>query len=349
MERLPSIDIGSLQTLLQTEAPSSAEEEVAFFVGSFNNECCTCEKDALGNSFLCLNRKDGQTIMISAHCDEIGLQVVHITESGLVRFRPVGGIDLRATAGRHVDIMSKERKVPGVICKTPIHIERIEKNERPLECSDLWIDIGCSTAEEALKMVSVGDMISFVPNFITLAGNRISSKALDNKLGVFIAVSAMRRLFSLRTPKNVTAVLTVQEEVGCKGAGVAAAQLNPLWAVCIDVGVASDTPGIQIEKYGRFVLGEGPGISFCTDTSRSLSNLACQILEAEGIPFQKTTGLSATGGTDTVRMQIAGKGVPCVLLSIPIRGMHTPTEVCDLKDVSSAIDAIVALVQHISV
>lgn len=252
----------------------------------------------------------------------------------------------RRRPARQVHIFSNSVKIPGVICKNPIHIDSAENKDKSISFSDMWIDIGCSSSEEAKGLVSVGDIIGFTPNYLMLTNNRISSKALDNKLGVFVAVSAMKRLREASFNTSVvTTVLTSQEEVGGKGAIVAANYLKPTWGICIDVGVATDCPGVQKDKYGDLYLSKGPGLSYCTDTSIALTRQAATILEKEGIPFQKTVGLSATGGTDTMHMQIAGNGVPCLLISVPIRSMHTPSEVCDLEDVSSTIDAVVALIR----
>lgn len=345
---MKKMNLEGLEALLMTESPSSAEDEVSHFIETFNESICKIEKDAIGNTFMTFPDNNGPIVMIAAHCDEIGLQVVHVTEDGYIRFRPIGGVDIKTLAGRQVNILSASGKIHGVICKTPIHIELIEKNEKPVEWSDLWIDIGCSSREEAASLVSIGDIISFCPNYLHLNNSRIASKALDNKLGVFVALSAMKKLAGLSlTANNPVAVFTVQEEIGCKGASIAAHALRPSWCICIDVGVASDCPGISVEKYGRLVLGEGPGLSYNTDICRPLTDQAAMILREEGIPFQKTTGLSATGGTDTMRIQVAGNGIPCILLSIPLRGMHTAAEVCDMKDISITVDAVVALVKKI--
>lgn len=342
-------ELQKLESLLGTTSPSTKEDEIRSYVESFNEESYVISYDALGNMYLakpCENKHP--LVMIAAHCDEIGLQIVYITDDGFIRFRPIGSIDLNATAGRQVVVFSGNKRIPGVICKTPIHIETKENSDRKVAVSDFWVDIGCSNRKEASKLVSEGDLIGFAANHIKLGGNRISSKALDNKLGVFVALSAMKRLSScINTENHPIAVLTVQEEVGCKGAAIATQRLKPAWGICIDVGVATDCPGIDAGKYGRFVLGMGPGLSYTTDTSRSITDRAAEILKNEGIMFQKTVGISASGGTDTMRMQIAGNGVPCILLSIPIRSMHTSSEVCDINDVSSAIDVVVALIKYL--
>lgn len=347
MKELTSAEHKALVSLLGTSFPSSSEDDAFSFIDSYNDGVCVLQKDAVGNIYMTPHTGQGPTVMIAAHCDEIGLQVIHIDDNGFIRFRPVGGVDIKSTAGRQVIIFSASGRIPGVICKVPIHVEMKETTETPLNFSNLWIDIGCSSKEEALSLVSIGDMIGFTPNFIYMGGNRLASKALDNKLGVFIAATAVKRISNFTgAANNVTTVFTVQEEVGCKGAAIAAQTLHPSWGICIDVGVATDCPGIQIEKYGNFVLGHGPGLCFCTDSSKKLTDKAADILTQECIPFQKTTGLSASGGTDTMRMQIAGEGVPCILLSIPLRSMHTPSEVCDLRDISAAIDAVVCLVRR---
>lgn len=341
-------EYNELLSLLKTISPSSAEDDVAKYIKVYCDSTCIFQRDKLGNIFLSLSNNGERPIMIAAHSDEIGLQVVNITSEGFIRFRTIGGIDIKATAGRQVYIISGGNRVPGVICKVPIHIEYKEKIEKQLEVSDLWIDIGCENAYEANQLVSVGDMIGFAPNTLCLGRKKLSSKALDNKLGVFIAATAIKRLSASKIEKDVTAVLTVQEEIGGKGAIVASEKIQPLFGICIDVGVATDCPGVSEEKYGALMLGKGPALIYCTDTNRLLTDAAAKILTHKGIPFQKSVGLYPTGGTDTNKMQVAYTGIPCILLSIPLRSMHTPTEVCDLNDVAAAIDAVVAIVQEIS-
>lgn len=345
MKTLTEFEYQNLEAILLTETPSSLEDEIAVLIEDQIDGKCSCRRDKIGNTYLSLQGGKEASVMIAAHADEIGLQVISITEDGYIRFRTVGGVDINATAGRQVHILNENHKIDGVICKAPIHIDYKERNEKRLDFFDLWIDIGCSNAEEANSLISIGDMISFTPNIIRLKGNKVSSKALDNKLGVFIAASALRRLADCTIDKNVTAVFTAQEEVGAKGAAVAAEQLKPTYGICIDVGVATDCPGIQTDKYGALILGDGPALVYCADTSRVLTDRAASILKAACIPFQKSVGLSFTGGTDTMRIQMAATGIPCILISIPLRSMHTPTEVCDLNDVASAIDCVVEIIK----
>lgn len=345
---LTDLDFNELTTLISCLAPSSAEDDVSGYIRIHEHGSCQYSKDTIGNSFLTLSGGITPPVLIAAHADEIGLQVVHITKEGFIRFRPVGGVDTKAIVGTSVYIFGPNRRVPGVICKIPVHIELKEKDDHPLEVSDLWIDIGCLDGREAEEIVSVGDMIAFAPSVLRLGQSRLSAKSLDNKLGVFIAVSAMKRLEQMGFERDVVAVFTAQEEVGCKGAAVAALNMHPKWTICLDVGVATDCPGINVEKYGSLQLGRGPALVYCTDSSRQLTDQAASILKKKGIPFQKSVGLSTTGGTDAFRMQITGRGAPGLILSVPIRAMHTPAEVCDLGDVSSAIDAVVELVKSIS-
>lgn len=286
--KLIDSEYNKLLSLLSTLSPSSVEDEVAKYVETYRDNDCIFQRDILGNIFLSLPNEDNKRpIMIAAHSDEIGLQVINITSEGFIRFRTIGGVDLKATAGRHVYIIAGNNKIPGVICKVPIHIEYKEKIEKQLDASDLWIDIGCDSVDEASQLVSIGDMIGFAPNTLCLGRNKLSAKALDNKLGVFIATTVIKRLSVLNIRKSVTAVLTVQEEVGCKGATVAAEALQPLYGICIDVGIATDCPGVSEDKYGSLVLGKGPALIYCTDTNRYLTDAAAKILEKRGIPFQK--------------------------------------------------------------
>lgn len=337
----------ALLSLLSTLSPSSAECEVSRYIESYCNGVCLYQSDILGNAFLSLPGISNKTIMIAAHSDEIGLQVVHITAEGYIRFRLIGGVDVKSIVGRQVFILSGDKRVAGVICKVPIHIELKEKVEKQLEVSDLWIDIGCENDKEARQLVSIGDMIGFAPNTVRIGHTKLSAKALDNKLGVFIVSTAIKRLSKTKRNNNITAVLTVQEEVGSKGAIIAAETILPSCCICIDAGVATDCPGISEDKYGSLILGKGPALVYCMDTNRQITDFAAKILEKNSIKYQKCVGLYSAGGTDTNKIQITGKGVPCILMSIPLRSMHTPSEVCDLRDISNAIDAIVAIVHEL--
>lgn len=341
-------DVVTLMRLLETDSPSSYEDEIFGFLQKYIDGRCTMKRDCIGNVYLThMNSGMPPLLMLTAHIDEIGLQVVRISEDGYVRFRTFGGVDLSVIPGSQVSILTSKGKVPGVICKVPIHIEMKERNDKRLQVEDMWIDIGCVDYNEASSVVSIGDMISFYTPAIRLHNGRISGKSLDDKLGVFIIAKVMKLLSYQDMDCPICAVFTVQEEVGGKGAVIAAERVNPRIGICVDVGVATDCPGINRNKYGELNIGAGPALVYNSDTNRTLTNLSAAILDkAERIAYQKSVGLSAAGGTDTNKIQIAKEGIPCLLLSIPLRSMHTTSEVCDLYDVDMSISSLLEIIRN---
>ena len=336
-----------LVAILSKLSPSSQEDELTSYIMEECQRDYSCKMDPLGNVLVSLRGKFSRPIILTSHCDEIGLQVTYITEDGYIRFRAVGGVDVKSLPGRFVQILNIQKKVTGVICKAPIHVEDKRTKETPTELADLWIDIGCSSLEEVEKKVQVGDMIGFVPNIAYLGDKRMSCKALDNKLGVFVVLTALSRLKEEELNNSVTAVFSVQEEVGSKGISAAGEAILPAWGICVDVGIATDCPNISKEKYGSLNLGAGPGLVYCSDTNRQLTDKVAALLTQKRIPYQRSVGLGISGGTDTKQLQVVANGVPCVLLSIPLRSMHTPSEVCDLDDVAYTIDAIVEIIKNV--
>lgn len=341
-------DIETLMRLLETDSPSSYEYEIFDFLQKYIDGRCSMMRDCLGNVYLThRNFEMPPLLMLTAHIDEIGLQVVRISEDGYVRFRTFGGVDLSVIAGSQVRILTSEGKVPGVICKVPIHIERRERNDKRLQVEDMWIDIGCMDYDEASSLVSIGDMISFSTPAIRLHNDKISGKSLDDKLGVFIITKVMNLLSYQGIDCPICSVFTVQEEVGGKGAVIAAERVNPKICICVDVGVATDCPGINRNKYGDLKIGAGPALVYSSDINRTLTNLSADILDKAGkIAYQKSVGLSAAGGTDANKIQIAKEGIPCLLLSIPLRSMHTTSEVCDLYDVDMSISSLLEIIKN---
>lgn len=345
MADLSCLQREKLESILMTLSPSSQEEELTSFITRCGLDQWSCRVDKLGNALISLNGEKNSSVLLTAHCDEIGLQVIYITEEGYIRFRGVGGVDLGTLAGQTVTILNSKDRVNGVICKAPIHVKDKDAKASSIEFSDLWIDIGCSSLKEAEGLVSIGDMIGFAPKVTYLGDRRLSCKALDDKIGVYAILSAMERLSRGSIENNVTAVFSVQEEVGSKGIAVAAETIHPSWGICVDVGVATDCPNISKESFGELKLGGGPALVYCADTNRRLTDKAASLLEAKKIPFQKSAGLRVSGSTDARSLQTAVTGVPCVLLLIPIRSMHTPSEVCDLYDVANTIEALVEIIK----
>lgn len=337
-----------LEKILLTDTPSSMESEIGSILKQYSGERLLFNSDSMGNYYMELNSGKGRSIMIAAHADEIGLQVVNIMDSGLLSFRMVGGVDLKSICGARVKILTSRGKIPGVICKKPVHVEMFEKaGEKSMDYTDMWVDIGCRDRNETSVLVEVGDLISFDAPVTFLGPNRIAAKALDNKSSVYVLLKTMLRLKAEGYPNNVVAVFTAQEEVGCKGAIVATERLHPDIGICLDVCVATDCPGLNADRYGIVKIGDGPVLEYTTDVNRMLLDGVVSHLRDKGLTFQKGIGLSCTGGTDTGKMQVSCTGIPCILISIPLRSMHTISEVCDCNDLDNTIEVLVELLKYL--
>ena len=338
-----------LEELLMTCGPSGFEFEQAKvyrdYLKPFAHDIRT---DVLGNTVARLNPDAKFQFMLSGHYDEIGFQVVSIMPQGLVSFRPVGGIDPLTLPGTGVEILSEKGHIHGVIGRKPIHLQTPDERKAVPKIEDLWIDIGAADKETAEKLVQVGDPVAFARNFEMLSDTVVHSKSLDDKIGAFVIAEAFRQLSKRKIKVGVACVGTVQEELGLRGAITGAFGVNPDAAIAVDVGFATDVPGIKPELLGDIKLGAGAELQRNADNNPPLLNRILKAAAKKKIPYQMTTGHRATGGTDTAAIQMTRGGVATALISIPNRYMHTPAEICDLRDVESAIALIVETIAALS-
>ena len=338
-----------LEELLMTCGPSGFEFEQAKvyrdYLKPFAHDIRT---DVLGNTIARLNPDAKFQFMLSGHYDEIGFQVVSIMPQGLVSFRPVGGIDPLTLPGTGVEILTEKGHIPGVIGRKPIHLQTPDERKAVPKIEDLWIDIGAEDQKAAEKLVQVGDPVAFSRNFEMLSKTCVHSKSLDDKIGAFVIAEAFRQLAKRKIKVGVACVGTVQEELGLRGAITGAFGVNPDAAIAVDVGFATDVPGIKPELLGDIKLGGGAELQRNADNNPPLLNRILKAAAKHRIPYQMTTGHRATGGTDTAAIQMTRGGVATALISIPNRYMHTPAEICDLRDVESAIDLIVETIASLT-
>lgn len=330
------------------EAPSvsgyedAASEVFLNYVHSFTDQTSV---DVLNNTFAMVgNPKSDVVVMLEAHIDEIGFQVLYISDEGYLYIRKNGGVDICCVPGSVVQIITKDGTVvPGVIGKKPIHLVPADDRKKAPDLDKLWVDTGL-TAKEVRERIRVGDPVCFAPGVTMLGDTKISSKGLDDKIGVYVVAEALRRLSMKKLDARVCGVASSQEEVGCRGAVVGSATLNPRYAISLDVTFATDVPDCSPRKHGEVRLGKGVVITKHLDSNRQMSDLAEAVALQHKIPFQISANNSATGGTNASKIQLSNRGVRSLLLSIPNRYMHTPAEVCDLRDVESAIDLVVELI-----
>lgn len=336
-----------LEKLLNSHSVSGFEEDASNVYEDYVKQFSIVFRDCLNNCYAVLNPSSDKQIVIEAHIDEIGFQVTYIDDMGFVYVRQNGGIDCATLPGSIVEIHTSDNKVvSGVIGKRPIHVQKSDERAKVVELEDLWIDTGLSK-EIVSELVSVGDVVSFQSNVFRLDENRIVSKGLDDKIGVFIIAEVIRRLSKERLGIGVCAIATVQEEVGCKGAKVCVENIRPQMAISVDVGFATDVPNISKKKYGDIALGKGPVVNCNTDCHREMVNIAKAVSKSTNLDIQLNANPRSTGGTNTASLQASSKGIKTLLLSIPNRYMHTQVEMCDLRDVESAIELIVKIIFYI--
>ena len=341
-----SLDINYLRTLCESTGVSGFEKEVCEgFLSYLGNEVADAHLDAMGNAIAFL-KGDNKTVMIEAHADEIGFQVIHISDTGNIHIRANGGIDEQCLPGSQVVIQTQSRGLlPGVIGKKPIHLMKADDRKHTIETHHLWVDTGLSP-EEVKSAIDIGDPVAFVPNMKLLGDYRVSSKALDDRVGVFVVAQTMKRLaLTSSQVHTIAGVATVQEEVGCRGSVTASYSIHPDIAITVDVDFATDVPDCPSAQYGAINLGAGVVIPRNADADMALSRHMEQIAKDKGIPYQISARHRTTGGTNASKIQLTRDGVHTISLGIPCRYMHTPVEMCDLRDIEAAIQLMVEFCQ----
>jgi endoglucanase len=336
-----------LRSLLAASGPSGREDEAARVWRDAASGFAQVSSDTLGTSYARVGPGEGApTLAIVGHVDEIGIAITNVEESGLLSFTTVGVVRAEALLAQRVDLLTRNGRVPGVIGRTTI--EPGKAGERPrVELSDLHVDVGARRREEAEALVRPGDQGVWRGEPVELPNGRLVSKALDNRLGAYAALEAARRLAEGPAAEvDVVAVAAVQEELGSLGARPAAFALDPLVAIAVDVTYATDVPGGDPRRVGKVELGGGTMIAVGPSLNRRVTDLLVETAEQEGIPHGFEVYTRATM-TDADEFQLARAGVPTALLSIPLRNMHTPTELCELGDVEATIALLVAFARRL--
>ena len=289
-----------LKRLLSTPGPSGNEGAAA---GVWREEArgfAEVRGDRMGNSFATLNAGGSPRVMLSGHIDEIGVIVTHIDEKGLVRFSGVGGWDPQVLVGQRVRLQTHSGEVVGVIGKKAIHLMEPEERKKVSDIKGLWIDIGAKDADEAKGMVRVGDAGVVDQDLLELPNDRIASRALDNRMGAFVVLEALRLLSEEEgVNAEVVAVASVQEEIGLYGARGAAFGLDPDAAIAVDVTHATDTPGVSKNENGDHALGSGPVIKRATNLSPIVSEGLIAAAEEAGISTRWRQTRARRGPTRT--------------------------------------------------
>jgi endoglucanase len=287
-------------------------------------------------------RSPARRLLVMGHIDEIGLIVTHIDDQGYLWFGSVGGWDAQILVGQRVVLDTRAGKVTGVVGKKPIHLLREDERKKVAEIRDLHIDIGARDGDDARERVRIGDVAVIDAGPVELPNGRLLSRALDNRLGSFVALEAARLVAEAGGAEwELAAVAVAQEEITFGGSRTSAYALQPDAAIVVDVTHATDAPGIDVKEIGKHELGSGPVISRGSTLHPQLFELLYETAEREKIPFTVEASARATG-TDADAVHISRAGVPTGLVSIPIRYMHSPVELVQLDDVHACARLIAA-------
>jgi endoglucanase len=303
--------------------------------------CGRISRDVNGNLIAVVNPRARRRILVSAHCDEVGLMVMHIDERGFLAVAPIGAVDPAVLPGRQVTIHSAAGPVHGVIGRKPIHHIEPEDRGKSVKIADLWVDIGASDAVRARAAVSVGDYATIRTEPTDLLDGRLTARGLDNRAGVAALILLLHALKGRKLPVSVIAVASVQEELGSRGARTVAFETQPDAGIAIDVGHASDYPGGEPRRVGDCRLGAGPILYRGPNIHPFLGQLFETTAQRLRIPHQVVAEPRPTP-TEADPMQISRGGMPATVVKIPIRHMHTPAEVIAVSDIENVARLLAA-------
>ncbi len=288
-------------------------------------------------------RAGAKKVLLACHIDEIGFYVRHVDEKGFLRLTNVGGFDTRNLLARRVLVQaSSGEDLTGLLnpAGRPTHIAKEEDKKKVPEMTDFYVDL-CLPAETARAKVRIGDPVTLVQEFSEV-GDCVSGKCLDNRVAAFVAIEALRKVAAGNLKYDVVLAATVQEEVGCRGAGPAAYTCEPDIAIAIDTTLAVDTPGVPEDER---VTKQGDGVALTIADSLTISNRGLidafeAVAKARNIPSQLS--ILPRGGTDAGPMQRTRGGYKAMSLSVPTRYIHTVTECIHKTDLQAAIDLLAA-------
>ncbi len=320
-----------LKKLLETFGPSGNEEIIREVIREeIKDYADEIKVDALGN-LIAIKKGNGKKIMVASHMDEIGIMITNIDENGFLRFTNIGGVSPFTALYQRVMFADGTMGVVGM--------EKLDEM-KDLALSKMFIDIGANSKEEAVKRVNVGDVACFYAPFIQ-DGDYIMSKALDDRIGCYVAIEALKALKDC--PNEVHFVFTVQEEVGLRGAKTAAYGVDPDMGIAIDVTMTGDTPKA---KTMDVKMGKGTAIKI-KDRSvlahPTVKKLMIETAKENNIPYQLE--ILDAGGTDSGAIHLTKSGVPSGVISVPCRYVHSPSEMVSVKDVESSIELLVKVLE----
>jgi endoglucanase len=325
-----------LKNLLETPSPSGFERPVQEIVrnwaGQYSDDVRT---DRHGNVLAVVNPSGQPRIMLAGHCDQIGLMVQYIDDHGFLYVQPIGGWDMQILLGQNLTVWAREGPIHGVVSRRAPHLLTSEERNKVPLFTDIWVDVGAADRKEAESWITPGDPATFALGFRELKNHMAVSPAMDDKVGVWTVMEALRLLKGRSLQAAVYCVSTVQEEIGLRGATTSTYGIRPTIGIAVDVCHATDTPGNDKKQLGEVKLGAGPGVFRGANINPRVFERLEQTAHDHEIAVQVRGSPRATG-TDANVMQLSREGVATGLIGIPNRYMHSPVEVVCLDDLDRA-------------
>ncbi|MBO5211667.1 MAG: M42 family peptidase [Clostridia bacterium] len=315
-----------LKKLCLLDGTSGSEDNVRNFIIEEIKGFCEYKVDNLGN-IICFKKGKKQSskrLMLDAHMDEVGLIITAVTSDGFLKFDTVGGMDASVLAFKTVEI----NDILGVISSKPVHLLSKDEQKKPQKVDALYIDIGATSKEEALSLIRLGDTAVIQSDF-TVMGENIKAKAIDDRIGCAVLIKLLKE----KAEYDYYAVFSTQEEIGTRGAKVAAFAVDPDFALILEATTAADIAGVSDEK-SVCNLGEGPVVSFmdrATAYDRALYNTALN----SGLSVQPKRAVA--GGNNSGAIHLSREGVRTLAISLPCRYIHSPSCVANVNDMENMI------------
>ena len=342
-------DIAFLERLLDAPGPSGFEARPARVWREEADSFAEAWGDVVGNSYAAVRRDARPLALLAGHIDEIGLQVTHADKSGLLYFGGIGGWDPQVLVGQRVRVLGSKGDVPGVIGRKAIHLIEPKERDKAVKVKKLWIDVGAESREQLGELgVRVGDPAVIDAGMVRLAGDRVASRAIDNRVGAFIVLEALRMVAGQEGRAGAVAVATAQEEIGYSGGGARASAfgLAPDVALVVDVTHATDVPEVEKSEVGEHSLGSGPVLTRGSATHPEVFEVLAATAEAIDIPYSIQAAPLRTS-TDADAIHLARGGIPTGLVSVPNRYMHSPSEMVSASDLFLTARLLAAFVARL--
>jgi endoglucanase len=333
---MQDLSLGFLKKLLETPSPSGFERPVQDVVRAWARPYADDVRTDRHGNVLAVRHPTGQPrILLAGHCDQIGLMVQHIDDNGFLYVQPIGGWDMQILLGQNLTVWAKDGPLPGVVARRAPHMLTNEERNKVPQFTDVWVDIGVKDRKEAEALVTSGDPVTFALGYRELRNGLAVSPAMDDKVGVWVVMEALRLLHGRPLQAAVYCVSTVQEEVGLRGATTSTYGVHPTVGIAVDVCHATDTPGNDKKQLGDTRLGNGPALFRGPNINPRVFDKLHETAKTHEIAVQVRGAPRATG-TDANAIQLSRDGVATALVGIPNRYMHSPVELVCLSDLEQA-------------